>query len=207
VFISDVVDVKINDVDTEPNVLNNDNTADNENQSVVEVSLVEDDVNFLISIPNIENVDSTTQNYPEELYLPDEDPIDNTIEDTLGLNDIIDVIKNFDLILQVQDYILIFILLSIFPFFLVVPEHLLPPPQLLPAGQSLHHQLHLLLHLLLISGHGRQSLGKEDRDSKECSGELDQGGAGEDPGPYVLCSSTLRRVLVKEESLSWLLKA
>jgi len=33
--------------------------------------------------------------YPDELYLPDEDPIDNTIDDTLGSDDIIDVITNF----------------------------------------------------------------------------------------------------------------
>lgn len=40
--------------------------------------------------------DSNLENeYPEELYLPDEDPIDNTIDDTLGSDDIIDVITNF----------------------------------------------------------------------------------------------------------------
>jgi len=33
--------------------------------------------------------------YPEELYFPDADPIDNTIDDTLGSDDILDVIKNF----------------------------------------------------------------------------------------------------------------
>merc|ERR1711892_1296515 len=38
---------------------------------------------------------SVTKDYPEELYLPDEDPIDNTIDDTLGSDDIIDVITNF----------------------------------------------------------------------------------------------------------------
>merc|ERR1711892_509384 len=38
---------------------------------------------------------SMTKDYPEELYLPDEDPIDNTIDDTLGSDDIIDVITNF----------------------------------------------------------------------------------------------------------------
>ena len=43
--------------------------------------------------------------YPEELYLPDEDAIDNEIDDSLGSDDIIDVIENFiaeeDPILQV----------------------------------------------------------------------------------------------------------
>jgi len=38
---------------------------------------------------------SITIDYPEELYLPDEDPIDNTIDDTLGSDDILDVIRNF----------------------------------------------------------------------------------------------------------------
>merc|ERR1711892_633899 len=36
-----------------------------------------------------------TKDYPDELYLPDQDPIDNTIDDTLGSDDIIDVITNF----------------------------------------------------------------------------------------------------------------
>jgi len=47
----------------------------------------------------IVNVDVTNQsigkNPSEELYLPDEDPIDNTIDDTLGSDDILDVINNF----------------------------------------------------------------------------------------------------------------
>ena len=38
---------------------------------------------------------SIVKDYPEELYLPDEDPIDNTIDDTLGSEDILDVINNF----------------------------------------------------------------------------------------------------------------
>ena len=49
---------------------------------------------------------STGKDYPEELYLPDEDPIDNTIDDTLGSDDILDVINNFivekDPMLQVR---------------------------------------------------------------------------------------------------------
>ena len=58
----------------------------------------------------IVNIDFTNQStgkdYPEELYLPDEDPIDNTIADTLGSDDILDVINNFiaekDPMLQVR---------------------------------------------------------------------------------------------------------
>ena len=46
-----------------------------------------------------------TKEYPEELYLPDEDAIANEIDDSLGSDDIIDVIENFiaeeDPILQV----------------------------------------------------------------------------------------------------------
>ena len=52
---------------------------------------------------------SIPKNYPDELYLPDEDPIDNTIDDTLGSDDIIDVIQNFiaeqDPMLQVSSII------------------------------------------------------------------------------------------------------
>jgi len=36
-----------------------------------------------------------TKDYTKETYIPDEDPIDNSIDDTLGSDDIIDVIKNF----------------------------------------------------------------------------------------------------------------
>jgi len=41
------------------------------------------------------NNQSTGIDYSEELYLPDEVPIDNTIDDTLGSDDIFDVINNF----------------------------------------------------------------------------------------------------------------
>ena len=58
-------------------------------------------LNILDITEDSENVNSDPnsllipRDYPEELYLPDEDPIDNTIDDTLGSDDIIDVIKNF----------------------------------------------------------------------------------------------------------------
>merc|ERR1719446_1554117 len=75
VFIGDLVDVKIGDVD-----------LSNENR-------IEDKAH--LSSPIITNIDSVSKDYPEELYLPDEDPIENTIDDTLGSDDILDVVKNF----------------------------------------------------------------------------------------------------------------
>jgi hypothetical protein len=49
---------------------------------------------------------STGKDYSEDLYLPDEDPIDNKIDDSLGSDDILDVINNFiaekDPMLQVR---------------------------------------------------------------------------------------------------------
>ena len=53
------------------------------------------------------NIDFTTgKDYLEDLHLRDEDPIDNTIDDTLGYDDILDVINNFiaekDPMLQVR---------------------------------------------------------------------------------------------------------
>ena len=67
-----------------------------------------EETNF--DITEIVNVDVTNQSIgkdpSEELYLPDEDPIDNTIDDTLGSDDILDVINNFiaekDPMLQVR---------------------------------------------------------------------------------------------------------
>jgi hypothetical protein len=48
---------------------------------------------------DIVNLDFTNQSigkdYSKDLYLPDEDPIDNTIDDTLGSDDILDVINDF----------------------------------------------------------------------------------------------------------------
>ena len=46
VFISDVVDVKIDDVNTKKDVLSNDKVAENEIPSVDEVPFIQEDVNF-----------------------------------------------------------------------------------------------------------------------------------------------------------------
>eukprot|EP00092_Neocalanus_flemingeri_P029999 GFUD01032569.1.p1 GENE.GFUD01032569.1~~GFUD01032569.1.p1 ORF type:complete len:322 (-),score=119.71 GFUD01032569.1:93-1058(-) len=104
VFVSDVVDVKIADTDySDPTF---DNKVNEEKLKVINLIEAEDsvvadnddgyhEVNFLLSTPNIENVDPAIQDYSEELYLPDEDPIDNTIDDSLGSDDIFDVIQNF----------------------------------------------------------------------------------------------------------------
>jgi len=93
VFVSDVVDIKIGDVDAVHDVPNIANVVDikilDSGLKVIDGKNPSDvKVNFP---PNITNA----QDYPEDLYLPDEDPIDNTIDDTLGSDDIIDVINNF----------------------------------------------------------------------------------------------------------------
>jgi hypothetical protein len=73
----------------------------------------EESFNFLISSPKHKTIDTASQ---EEIYLPDKDPIDNTIDDTLGSDDIIDVVRNFisekDAMLQVQNISQIFCLYS-----------------------------------------------------------------------------------------------
>jgi len=81
VFISDLVDVKTVAVD-----LRKINSFED-----VEISLKKHSTQF----PNITNIDSVVQDYREELYLPDADPIENTIDDTLGSDDLLDVVKNF----------------------------------------------------------------------------------------------------------------
>eukprot|EP00092_Neocalanus_flemingeri_P102857 GFUD01131575.1.p1 GENE.GFUD01131575.1~~GFUD01131575.1.p1 ORF type:complete len:318 (-),score=108.38 GFUD01131575.1:93-1046(-) len=100
VFVSDVVDVKI--VDTDYSDLTFDNIMNKEKLKVINPNEAEDsivvdndEVNFLLSTPNIKFFDPAIQDYSEELYLPDEDPIDNTIDDSLGSDDIFDVIQNF----------------------------------------------------------------------------------------------------------------
>ena len=54
--------------------------------AVAEVSISE-----LVDVKNGDSLDTNK----EELYLPDEDVINNTIDDTLGSEDIIEVVKNF----------------------------------------------------------------------------------------------------------------
>jgi hypothetical protein len=151
--ISDVVDVKIGDGGNEFEILTLDNMESGDDET-------EESFNFLISSPKHKTIDVASQ---EEIYLPDDDPIDNTIDDTLGSDDIIDVVRNFisekDAMLQVQNSTEYFCQYFSFLFLPVVLEHLLPAPHLLPAGHALHHHLLLLLHLLLLSGHGGQPLG------------------------------------------------
>ena len=148
ITISDVVDVKIDDEGNELPSLASDTVESGGDEA-------EENLNFLTTNPNHNSIDIAFQ---EEIYLPDEDPLDNTIDDTLGSDDIIDVVRNFisqkDSMLQVQNiseyFCLYFSLLSL-P---AVPKHLLPAPHLLPAGHAFHHHLLLLLHLFLLSGHG-----------------------------------------------------
>ena len=93
--ISDVVYVKIGDGAIE--ILTSDNMESGADET-------EESLNFLISSPKHNHIDVASQ---EEIYLPDEDPIDNTIDDTLGSDDIIDVVRNFisekDAMLHVQN--------------------------------------------------------------------------------------------------------
>ena len=121
-FVSDVMDDDIGDGDSDHGVPNIANVVDikildmlnAKIPSDVEVSRIDDnensdEVNFLIASPNITKVDPTVKDYPKELYLPDEDTIDNLIDDTLVSDDIIDVIKNFiserDPMLQVLHFL------------------------------------------------------------------------------------------------------
>ena len=97
IYISDVVDVKIDDKGNEFEIL----TSDNMERGADET---EESFNFLISSPKHKNIDVASQ---EEIYLPDEYPIDNTIDDALGSDDILEVTRNFisekDSMLQVQN--------------------------------------------------------------------------------------------------------
>ena len=93
--ISDVVYVKIGDGAIE--ILTSDNMESGADET-------EESLNFLISSPKHKNIDVASQ---EEIYLPDEYPIDNTIDDALGSDDILEVTRNFisekDAMLQVQN--------------------------------------------------------------------------------------------------------
>ena len=95
--ISDVVDVKIDDGQNEHKMLTLDTMESDDDET-------EESFNFLISSPKHKTINAASQ---EEIYLPDEDPIDNTIDDTLRPDDILDVIRNFiaekDAMLQVQN--------------------------------------------------------------------------------------------------------
>ena len=86
----------VSDNDEQQNAENEQTTADSlettEEPNIEKTSVDSQD-------SEIVNIDFTNQSfgkdYLEDLYLPDEDPIDNTIDDTLGSDDILDVINNF----------------------------------------------------------------------------------------------------------------
>jgi len=89
----------VNDTTKEDDEANKNNFSEQEltTSSILEFTEAPDLT--ITSSESSENVNKDlsklTKEFPDELYLPDEDPIDNTIDDTLGSDDIIDVITNF----------------------------------------------------------------------------------------------------------------